>query len=56
MDALKASEIENTETEIQDSGEDYLQVSVAKSDELHERAGDENLGLDDNDTKRSLLQ
>lgn len=50
MDVLKASDIGNIETENQDSGEYYLQVSVSTSDGLHE-----NLGLDENDAKRSLL-
>uniref|UniRef100_A0A175YDR1 Major facilitator superfamily (MFS) profile domain-containing protein n=1 Tax=Daucus carota subsp. sativus TaxID=79200 RepID=A0A175YDR1_DAUCS len=60
MYALGALEIEYFESEIRNSGKEYLQLSVTRSDELHERDRDNqvegSLDFDENDTKRLLSQ
>lgn len=60
MGAKVPSEIGNLEIEIQNSGKEYLQLSVSRSDELHDRhidnQGEESLDFDENDTERLLSQ
>ncbi|KAK1391965.1 Sugar transporter/spinster transmembrane protein [Heracleum sosnowskyi] len=60
MGTKVASETEILEIEFQNSGKEYLQLSVSRSDELHDRhidiKGEESFDFDEKDTERLLSQ